>query len=1150
MKNVYGNYCDRLFELGEKNKCLHMPALPRKKYFDLALLPGAIDFLYGKTPSFPFPYDSEPDAKQYIGYPYLFVKCDDKKTVEAPLLFFPISASDGRIEGAGAPFPNRALFLLTEKNRRKKLFAALESADDLSANIFLDLIEECGFPFERPKNNELIAFSDAEAKKKRPQIKNVAVLGPFPAMTEMQEDYYTLQKKNVCNAALQQLLTGKTKKVRAQKNKIYLTEELDSSQKKAVFSDDKNIALFGPPGTGKSQTIAAVVGNNLANGKKVLVVCQKKIALEVIFARLKELGNKCFLCVDPKKDASAFFGALSASYTQATEFEDEASEKEYIKCGSELQKEYELLEKINETLQKKLPYGPTLRETYELSCKNPETEQERKLIDDFKKTGACNETYEKLSYAVNVIKNGKLTEKFIEYQAILKNNDLACHVQEADVRLLGEVKELCKTKFDPFPFSETPYGRYLLPFFLDETSERAAGSALFSHLHPFLKSMMFLSAFPLFWPIFAISRKHKSATSSCVQLFYEKYGKYVSSFEPLKRFYDKEGYEKVVCALSFGADPMPQIEKTVDNYVAVRALKNVFFDIAPEIKSLLVFIYEHSGKTVESMNETLDKVLSLRAYYELIRNEPQAEKSLSLTKRYDEIVNHILALQKKAAMIGRMVALKKCNDKYLSFHSSFGADKRKEFLFIMNNRNKSIRECYCRFGGFVMNLLPCLLTTPETASKILPLQKDMFDVVIFDEASQIPVENAVPSLYRGKTAVISGDDKQLAPADSFIRKHSESEENIPESVQKARSLLDLAVTVFTTVKLKYHYRSAWRDLIDFSNRTFYDQELFVAPDPSLPTEPPVEYVKINGKRTARKNKREADEIVRLANKYCKYYSIGIITLNAEQCELINEKIEKKLKTDPDFKNHWDGFVKSIENVQGEEKDVILLSVGYAPNENGRFFARYGALGVAGGEKRLNVAVTRAVKKMVVVTSIEPEQLPTDSVKNDGPKLLKKFLEYAKNVSRTQNIDKNNADVDVTENEKWIANKLSEIGYDVRYPAGTKKREFSFAVYDRDRNKFLLGVETDERAYKNGNTVFDRDVDRPNFLRRMGWKTMRVWTRDFWLSPANVLSDVCMRLEKEREKENLCVRFSDPLSLASERKITEYGTGEIGEKCVF
>ncbi|MBO4540211.1 MAG: hypothetical protein J5781_08010, partial [Clostridia bacterium] len=573
----------------------------------------------------------------------------------------------------------------------------------------------------------------------------------------------------------------------------------------------------------------------------------------------------------------------------------------------------------------------------------------------------------------------------------------------------------------------------------------------------------------------------------------------------------------------------------------------VFSSLPEEIKSLLLYCYEHSEKTPESMNDILNKVAPIRAYYELLTFEPQAEKTLSLTERHRDTVETILSLQEKRIELGRKVAADKCNENILGFKALF-KEKSKEFLFQLGTPTRTVRQVYSEFGEYVTRLLPCLLTTPEVVSNILPLKKETFDIVIFDEASQLSVENAVPSLYRGKTAIVVGDDKQLPPLAVFSKKTAEQDdENIPESVVKARSLLDLAVTVFSSVELTHHYRSERRELIDFSNKYFYGGRLRVVPNPLPQADPPIDYIKVRGKRINGKNEREAEEAARLAVSYSKTGTVGIIAFNGDQSELIAQKIEKKMLKDPAFSKRWsDCFVKSIENVQGEEKDVIIFSVGYAPDKNGKIYARFGYLGMDGGEKRLNVAVTRAKKKMVIVTSIDPEELSVSNVKNDGPKLLKRFLEYAKNVSERASFPLfGEAENKETETEKEIGEKLREIGYDVQAGRSVDPA-LSLALYDRERNRFLLGIETDELSYRQGGSVYERDVDKTDFFRRKGWKIIRIWTRDWWLSPQNVIQKICFEAEKERAKKDLSIRFSAALPLPAGAVIPQDGTWEIIE----
>ena len=905
MKKIYDNFSDRLFMLSEKNKCLHLGALPKKGFYDLAKNGGAEKFLRGELPSFYLPHKLSADEKYYIGYPYSIARKNRMK-IRAPLLFFPvIQDEDGNVWASGPAIPNRALFLLSDRSKTKRLLKILSDVEIDCAKQFTDILSECDPAFKIADKKGLIPFEDMPETAKKQKVLPVAVLGRFPVATELQEDYYRLKKGGLTTPCLEQLLTGKQRKIKQPVKKVFYTEKLDSSQEKALLSSGNNIVLFGPPGTGKSQTISAIVGNCLANDKKVLVVCQKQVALNVIYSRLENLQKKVFLSVDPKFEKDAFFKALTRSYEDACAFERNDDEKQLAKIEAEIKRRLAILESIDETLCKKTLYGLTLREMYALSCRHPETKQEADLINDFPKTGLLQENHEKITYDVTFIKNSRLTEKFIEYQNVFRKNELSFHVREADIKLLNEVRNCCGKAPGPFPFEKHPYGRMALTLFLEnDWSVDKIASALTYSQRPTVSKLLLLSALPPFWflaPFFIFSyQKRKKEIKNKLVSFFNEYEKYISPYAPLKKIFDKDGYATVVHAITNGADPMPKINETIDNYLTVRALNNLFSGLNDEIKSLLLFCYEHSEKTAESMNAILDKAVPIRIYHELLTYEPQAEKTLSDTQRYSETVKTILSLREKRVKLCRKIAADKCNENILDFKALF-KEKSKEFLFQLGTPSRNIRQMYSDFGEYVMRLLPCLLTTPEVVSKILPLQKELFDVVIFDEASQLSVENAVPAVYRGKTMIVAGDDKQLPPPSTFSRKPTESDvEDIPESVIRARSLLDLAVTVFTPVKLTHHYRSEFRELIDFSNAHFYGEALIVAPNIRPHADPPIRYIKVRGKRIDRKNEREAEEITRLAEMYSLIGTVGIITFNTEQCDLIKEKIEKMTKKDPYF----------------------------------------------------------------------------------------------------------------------------------------------------------------------------------------------------------------------------------------------------------
>ncbi|MBB6460022.1 AAA domain-containing protein [Flammeovirga kamogawensis] len=321
-------------------------------------------------------------------------------------------------------------------------------------------------------------------------------------------------------------------------------------------------------------------------------------------------------------------------------------------------------------------------------------------------------------------------------------------------------------------------------------------------------------------------------------------------------------------------------------------------------------------------------------------------------------------------------------------------------LYHQVNKKRSIwplRKTFHNFQDEILDLLPCWLTSPEAASAIFPLIP-FFDLVIFDEASQCFAEKGIPAMYRGNQVAIMGDSQQLPPFDLYKPKWEEDDEYDLEPALEVNSLLDLGKQFLGEHYLSGHYRSQSFDLIDFSNQHFYKNKLRFIPyfEKMDKHENGIEFIKVEGAVWNKGiNQEEAIHVVKIAKKLVDQgeRSIGIITFNHKQQELIQEIMDRIDVNWPEGT-----IVKNIENIQGDERDNIILSITYAPTEKGRINLQFGSLSQEGGEKRLNVAITRARKKEFVVSSIFSHQLKTDDVKNEGPKLLKKFLYYAQDVS--------------------------------------------------------------------------------------------------------------------------------------------------------
>jgi very-short-patch-repair endonuclease len=303
-------------------------------------------------------------------------------------------------------------------------------------------------------------------------------------------------------------------------------------------------------------------------------------------------------------------------------------------------------------------------------------------------------------------------------------------------------------------------------------------------------------------------------------------------------------------------------------------------------------------------------------------------------------------------------------------------------------------------------------------------------------------------------------------------------------------------------------------------------------------ERPIERIKVNGKWIGRKNIEEAEKVVQIVEQILKTRkeneTIGIITFNVTQKDLIDDMLESRAGKDSSFKGLFidevdrkEGnedvslFVKNIENVQGDERDIIIFSTGYAKNENERLMVNFGSLSQDGGENRLNVAVSRAKKKVYVVTSIEPEELSVEGTKNNGPKLLKKYLQYVRAVSQgdleeafsilnslldTGSMRKQSKTFD-SEFENQVYEALMAKGYDVEPQVGVSGYRIDLAVYDSKSSRYVLGIECDGAAYHSSKSARERDIHRQRYLEGRGWKIVRIWSKDWWENPGSVIEDI-------------------------------------------
>ncbi len=426
-----------------------------------------------------------------------------------------------------------------------------------------------------------------------------------------------------------------------------------------------------------------------------------------------------------------------------------------------------------------------------------------------------------------------------------------------------------------------------------------------------------------------------------------------------------------------------------------------------------------------------------------------------------------------------------------------------------NGRGVSIRKLFEQIPNILPRLCPCMLMSPISAAQYLDPKRAPFDLVVFDEASQIPTCKAVGALARGKDAAIVGDPKQMPPT-SFFETNTIDEDHV--ETEDLESILDdcLALNMPQT-HLLWHYRSRHESLIAFSNHQFYDNRLFTFPSVNdRENKVTIEYINGTFERgKTRTNKAEAaavvEELVKRCNdKELSSQSVGVVTFNVSQQNLIDDLLTEACKKDPAleewaYNSKEPLFIKNLENVQGDERDVILFSVGYGPDQNGKVSMNFGPLNREGGWRRLNVAVSRSRCEMKVFSSLRPEMINLSRTSAAGVAALKSFLEYASGMPLTE--DENTVkghQEDRIGIVDTICATLKENGYETDRMVGHSEYKIDIGVIDpKNPERYLCGIMLDGNSYGAAKTTRDREIAQKTVLSGLGWSILRVWLMDWW-----------------------------------------------------
>ena len=442
-----------------------------------------------------------------------------------------------------------------------------------------------------------------------------------------------------------------------------------------------------------------------------------------------------------------------------------------------------------------------------------------------------------------------------------------------------------------------------------------------------------------------------------------------------------------------------------------------------------------------------------------------------------------------------------------------------------------IRRLMVQAGNAIQAIKPVFMMSPMSIAAYLPPGSVTFDLVVFDEASQVRPVDALGALMRADQSVVVGDSKQLPPTRFFdIITQSDDEDDDDRAVADMESILGLFSAEGAPDRmLRWHYRSRHESLIAVSNREFYDNGLVVFPSPDSSREsiglrhhhlPDAQY----DRGRSRTNRKEATAVATHVMEHARQnpgLTLGVAAFSSSQREAIQDELERLRRQDPScetfFNDHPEEpfFVKNLENVQGDERDVIFISIGYGRDAGGQVAMNFGPLTAEGGERRLNVLITRAKRRCHVFTNLRAADIDLNRTSSRGVRALKTFLAYAEIGVLEDPAGESGREID-SPFQMAVATKLRSLGYDIHEEVAAGGKFIDLAVVDPEHpGRYIIGIECDGASYHSSRSARDRDRIREQHLRNLDWRLYRIWSTDWFHNPERELNRAVDAIEEAK-----------------------------------
>lgn len=950
----------------------------------------------------------------------------------------------------------------------------------------------------------------------------------------------------------------------------------DSSQLSAIAaaSEGRSFIMYGPPGTGKSQTITNIIANALYHDRRVLFVAEKAAALQVVQNRLERIGIAPF-CLELHSNKATrnhvlqqLQEALDASHTAEPQ-DFEAKSKALFERRQHLQKYIDALHtkgahglSVYDCIAgfEQLPGEPL---TIDRACITPDmsTEQIQQLAQ---RIGSLESVFNVIGSPLS----HPLKGLDIKEDSLMVAEKLQAGLQETNKYLaaaLAAMKHYAQAANLPISYSLGDAAILVDRMAQSDKLKQSKDAALAT----WAPEALDLKAIEL-------KQEWEDAKHSFFLISFFKKRSFIQKLCAYNAGLTADNADSQLdLLLSYSrlnrdlSDEARHTEAlSADEKQAVRNLLRTIHDLSPvatieldslqELLSTIAIWTENTGKArdwaywckqradlqARHLQPALNAILNghcspketsqrfLKAVYRTLAIEmidaapelshfrgPVFEDSI---RQYRQLAEEFRALWRKQ-LYYHLVSRIPLRLSEPTASSEMGKLKR---YISSRGRGMTIRRIFDEVPNLIKRLCPCMLMSPISVAQFLSLDGDKFDIVIFDEASQMPTSEAVGTIARGKALVCAGDPKQMPPTSFFsveATDESEAEYDDMESI-----LDDCRTLSMPSAPLRWHYRSKSESLIAFSNLEYYDGSLYTFPS-AMDRVSKVSYVHVDGTydygRT-RSNKAEAEAIVdevlrRWRDPVLSQDSIGIIAFSKVQQDLIDDTLSQRIAGNPKLEamanREVEGiFVKNLENVQGDERDVILFSIGYGPDKSGKVSMNFGPLNNKGGERRLNVAVSRARKEMMVFATLKPEQIDLKRSNARGVEGLKRFLEFARD-GQIAVPGRKSAASEGSSIVEAVASEIRKLGYAVDTNVGRSDFKVDIAVVDpQDKDHYLLGILCDGENYYRTKTERDREIVQPGVLHSLGWQLMRLWTIDWFVNPSAEMKRIHEALEKAKQ----------------------------------